>query len=1043
MPVRTFPTEVLSKRDMVSLDYDGIRLVYPNTTFGPGFGHAMETNPKTSESDDAFYKNILSDIGKSPFSIIKRLPLEEKKKVIEYYQVQCTPYGTEHHKEEYEEILETHDLHENIEKTLYDKHARPIQAVVDPDMPHTSFTVTEKMLRDWQRVHDTYFKDTPECRKALKDIIDSIKQTNGVVDFVILTYKKLHEKSPGSQGEKDFVHMMANNIKIVHYILRAFLSYVGIIKDNKITDVSLSIANYLQDCSKNVQDEIDLYKNMNITLHCVNLMKVIMVMISKRYRQIFIITNSDICTFVETYKDLFVKMFTKQDVDSSNYTRTVNHMDHMINIEVMCHLIHKLDQRYKFVAYNNLQSTYVDTGIKKKQLTKKLRKLHDNPEFNTHDPSNQQMMVKLQQDIANCDQTLQHCEFSIQRAKAEGINNKIRGIKLLYRSNFRDTMSSTFFDCLRSYKEAFEDYKDFNTTSSTTQSKALSNSQMTMGKSFVDGTSNKILFAYENKVFDLNIQKIGKKMMEKYLQLGYETKVYFMTEVIKLFKNNENKTAFMKKYTGFKDGEYSAFEDISEQDTDEYLLELENVLSRPDEFISYVTSSEDNTPLTDFKKDLQAWLSDENYKSMLNILKRCMSINRLLVQCLRPITRIDLNDVKYEDKELYVVCISHLKEGYSGLEESANFFMKRLCYTIKYVFFGRIFDPTHSFPDDEDAIKPLKTLKKKFPKFDVDTFLEGLHLYGFEPQKEYPENYQGGDREFKLYIAIEKRHDLMLFFYIMYSKTLSNHTFQDDRMGDTYFLRGPKQGDGDHDKEDIFYTVGEKTTKDQIQIDLVATEIRQVQGTTPCRRLVPQKVKAKALSYQGFRLLHMCMKSFYVFLQNYYTLPTMGQGVSANEISLWKKQAKYTSMFLIDLANDCIQTNSQTLFLSVNEINWNQFVRVTNHILHIVKSFSDGLERIDYSKVRANSNSMSRLQPMIYSTYRAIASHYYPSIFNTELPDVHYLQICNALERENLDLKTSKNLLRVDVVNDTVKVCTSRTMPDYYNDCMKFVLKHF
>lgn len=37
MPIRSI-TKVSNVETVISLDYDGIRIVYPNTTFGPSFG---------------------------------------------------------------------------------------------------------------------------------------------------------------------------------------------------------------------------------------------------------------------------------------------------------------------------------------------------------------------------------------------------------------------------------------------------------------------------------------------------------------------------------------------------------------------------------------------------------------------------------------------------------------------------------------------------------------------------------------------------------------------------------------------------------------------------------------------------------------------------------------------------------------------------------------------------------------------------------------------------------------------------------------------
>lgn len=1039
MPVRSFNPEQLSKKEMVSLDYDGIRLVYPNTTFGPGFGHAIEGIPKTQESDEAFYQNILSDIGKSPYSIFKRLPVEERRMLIDHYQVQCMSYGGGHKSEndsnEQEENLQTHDFHESIEKTVYETHATPLEALVEPDIPHTSSTVTEKKLLDWQRVHDAFFKDTPQCRNALQTIVDSIDTTDGVVDFVLLTYKRLHDKYPGSQGEKDYVTMMDNYMKIVQHILNAFLSYVSIIGDEKIDDVSLSMRNFLQDCSKTVKDVIDLYKNMNITMHCVNLMKVIMVLISKRYRQILIITNSDICMFVETYKDLFVRMFTMSLSDSTINTFFVNHIDHMINIEVICHLIHKIGKKHHLVAYNNMQSRYVDAGIKKKQLKSKLYRLQNNPLSDDKSPSYWSEVRELQKGIADCDNVLQSLALFIAKEKEEGVENKIRSIKLLYRSNFHDTMGSAFFDFMSTYKKKFKDYKEFNEVNSTVVTRS------TIGKSFVDGTSNEILFATENKSLHTKFKKFGQEIVDVYFKMEYEKKVYFMTEVTKLFNNNENKAAFKNKYKDFKEDGYMPFENITVSGTvSDYLDDLEHVLSHPEDFISYVTLGlQNDISLTEFKSDLKAWLSDDKYKEMLNILKRCMSLNRMIVQCLTPIARIKLDEVKSEEKDLYLVRISHLKVGDDGLRESANFFMKRLCYTIKYIYFGKIFDPTQTFSDEEHVIKPLKNFRKKFPKFDVDKFLDDLHLYDFEYEENYPSNYNG-DKEFRIYIGIQKRSDLMTFFHIMYSKTLNKHTLKKNRQGNTYFLRGVKNGDGEDFDENVFYTVDEKARKDEIQIDLVVTDMRDVPGQPSSRRLIPKKVKANSLSYEGFKLLDMCMKSFYIFLQNYYNLPTTEQGVTVKEISQWKKQAKYTSMFLIDLANEYMQTNSRTLHPFYNIENWKRFAVITREMSTILTALSNGLEKVDYSGMRSNSTLISRLQPMIYFTYRKVAINYYPSIFNKiDLPKVHYLNMCLKLESDISNLQTWKSLSQNLFPKVIVIPCTSATMPDYYKDCMDFV----
>lgn len=1044
MPVRSFNPEQLSKKEMVSLDYDGIRLVYPNTTFGPGFGHAIEGIPKTQESDEAFYQNILSDIGKGPYSIFKALSTEDRKEFIAYYQMQLHEYknmNLDHeHSIQDHGTEQDHEIQHNFEKTIYDTDAMIFQEPVDLKLQGANYSITEKKMIDYHRLHDTLFKDTPECKQALEHVIDSIKSVDGVVDFVIMTYNHLHQESTDSERKKDFLHFISNNVKIIHYTLKAMLSYVQIIQDYKIDDVSLIMKNYLQDITDDIQDETSLYKSMNVCMHCLNLLKTILQLISVRYKNVVIITNSDICTFVESYKELFLQIFTRKFIDESKYFKN-NWVSNILNMEVVCHIIYKVNKKHYLVDYNNMKSEMVDDKVQIEQLKKKMQAMENEPSTDVNHEPFKGLYHKLQMKQLNLVKRVQELSEKLKKMEDGGIRRKIHGIKLSYRSNFYNNMAKHFFYCLSVYRSQFPDYNDFKSEKVIPLS---SEKQITMGRSFIDGTSNELLFtSYNNSLLDA-INFFRESILYCYHKIILESKIYFMTQVNKLFVDNPNKGLFQQKYTIFtKENILPPPEEPTY--APEFHDDLRFLMTHPDEFIQYVTSTENIQTLQEFNYDMQMWLSWDKYNFVQDMIKRQMACVQLIAECMQPLTQIKDDQITMKKTDMYLVCISHLKiNKFTGVEENAHFFMKRLCYTIKYKYFAKIFNPIKNLKDKEEVITPLHKLRNKYSDVDVDKFLDSLHLHSYAYQQKYNVTTPIAEREFKIYIAIEKRSDLLLFFDVMHEKTLSNHTLDDGRKGNTYKLRWREGDDADEFDPNVFYMVDEVKRMDEIQIDLV---LEKGIPTNPSQKMVAKKIKANKLSYETFKSFENTLKSFSIFLTNYYNLPMVDKDIKTQDIALWRKQANYSALFLTDIAKTLLRDQSMFLFDNDREHNWDYFKKVLIHMLNIVHKFKKNIHRHDYKSVRPNSEHLQRLQVMIYFTYRNLSRDYHLRIFRfAALPDTHYLIKCQNLQDENNELAFKKSKKeRSDDSLDYLKpkACTHRTLPDYYKACMDFAIEYF
>eukprot|EP00960_Hanusia_phi_P064766 765907-Hanusia_phi.AAC.2 len=940
MPVRSLTANntELNKKEVISLDYDGIRLVYPNTTFGPGFGsglQAKESQAKESQAKESHRKeeDVFSGIEKGEFTMFMGISKEDRLKL---EQLLLREY-------EAKDLPEFHRDGKDLESNWRAHFNDPMHALCsdeadgsdlgppepnppepnppEPDVANHNLhdsdprdiIVNDKFLQTlldrFEYTHEKLLQNNEECRNRLKDkVMPTVRSgpIRSVATLVLRTYESLQKNKTNVWKFKSYTNFIQHNKKIIEFVFDALYHYTSKLSwNNNRDDEMLSyvdlINKYRKDLSKDITaTALDVFKDMSIIMHCINVMKLLLHRLTRKYALYVFIPDSIICAITSHFKHMFVASLDDTHPSSQVEMKSFYHI--MMNLQLVFHFI-----RYK--GKNDYLQDNINYITEAKAKKDELRKLDDQidrmemaedrgKKFKNHDYRIKSLFIKRKR-IVN---RLNHLYINIKNFQKNRENLKFVRLHFTLGNSFTSQLSF-LYNFIHSNRMGVQ------------------SSFRQLGKEYIYNNSNSLAFSKEGIM--QKITELGDFMIKNCLNLVEDGKYHALMEVKGLFSGNQAGWEELSKRFKVLESIEEFHVEYEQRAVDEFKLKIGDFVDEEfqglqnRDFFQYITDDK-SSPDTwnDIKEQVNTLLPNSNTDTVMDRIrdywKDAFRMMFIMLRCFRSMKFYTpesyeededpnlISNIKSDTTEMYAVEIRNIKKDVDYFR-----FFDDLCYYLKYEVRRNTRGASELFQNDEYNIDIPQGLTSDVLFVNVDKLINSMHLVNLRQDPHDAESII-------ITIAFSRRHFFMQFMYMMYMNNFRKYANQDSRkpiQGYTYFLRNIRPSDGEDEDKDVFYTMKERRTSNNIIIDVKTKESNQV---GPDRRIVASKVMTHTLNFEAYKLLENTLKAFRIMVSYYFRLKKMNlkNNTKDNKLSMISQTSIYISDFMCDVIKSSMTLNS-------------------------------------------------------------------------------------------------------------------------------------
>jgi len=831
MPVKEIKVDA-KRANYVSLDYDGIRLVYPNTTFGPGFGHRLE--PKSNA------ENPFVGIESQPYSLFQDLTTEERQGLLQMTGLD----------------------------TIQDSEPSP-SVYLDPDINTKSNRLLDHYVKSYRYVHKQLFADNDEARARLDKKVSELKKNNHVetVAEVVLLQAIWMIKDT----RKHFGNLMQINNFIVNSFLNIFGVYLADLRDHELLYYfDQVIRPFTADMSSNLATRLDIYKNVCIMMHCINIVKVILDKLSIKYASNVVLVDSQISAIVTFLKHIYTINLNDEQYDTEETMKAFYQI--IMNMQMMFYYI-----KYRNKDENNITMYNYQDEINKLEVQINLFE-----DLMRH--VDEKAKEVLQNKIEALDRRINDIEKSMQEFRVD---------------NHTDRSKLYFWPQDRFSAKLAEIY--LYATTDLHKNKIL-------GSQLVDNTSHHLRFDEDCKVVN-DIEAAYDRLLDIYLSTLYKNFDLFFSMVKGIFdlepeardkiiekykiftypEESRNKFPLLPIYDKKKDGMIRTFK----RHPQEYVNYINRI--HDDDFLLVSTNELEPTKWSEFIKDVEMLFSEENVTLIKSTYTKRFNIANMLINCLRPFQNIYYYDEETKKKladrqktKMYLIKISNVRDGIS-----INDFMDDLFHYMRFVAdnIKRESSNVHKDPNFDLTDRDLTSVAN----VDIDDLINSIHLIDHYTTYSY---YWRGRKETRIILGINNRYALFQFMYIMFKHDFNAYALSRPRnplRTTTYLLHKtkplPRNSTNTNTNTDpnVFFLWSEVPNPDSVQFDLY-TKVWKKQGRIA--RLVARTYETNKLSYHIYKTLDSILKSCAIYSTSYYLVPKVDKK-SKKLVYIKKYEQKY------------------------------------------------------------------------------------------------------------------------------------------------------
>lgn len=850
MPVKEIKVDA-NRANYVSLDYDGIRLVYPNTTFGPGFGHRLE---QKSEVEDAFV-----GIESMPYSLFQGITQEERLELMEYVGIVPDEFIDPNTIEHPLDINPTLDF--TPTKHLKNKKIEAnIPSVYNEiDMITKSNRLLEQQINSYKYIHDKLFANNEEARMRLKNAMNSL-------------LKELETRNPQSLAE--VILGQAHRINPEAYIIfkklmkkinqgvSKFITMIGVylheLRDHEILYYFEEVIEpYRADMANHALTNEAIYKDTCILMHCINILKVILIKLSRKYSYCVVLLDSQICAIITLLKNIYAINLNDLLIHHKKTKRVIYYI--VLNLQMMFHYIKYRNEKDKMVTMYNYQD---EINKLKVEIV------------------NYQDLMK----VAN-EEEKKNAESKILSLE-ERIDKLEKLIETIKRTSVSSRFKFFFWPQDRFSPKLAEIYMDL--TASRQINNSILNTQVTLGKQLIDNTSSNLRFEKNSRVVG-DIEKNYDDLLITYLNILYSNFDNFFYDAILLFgKEPDGKKKVLEKYKVFTlSREYSdkfPLKPLFQKKKDlmiryfkksasEYIGYTNNI--HHGKFLMVATNEIEKTDWNTFIKDIEAWFSEEIVKELKAIYTKRFNITNMILYCLKPfqhisfyddVTKKKLDTTKKED--MYLIRFSNIQTT----TDIDNFMNGLFYYMRHYSDMERKENDVEKNPEYDLTEIEDNTI----PALNIEDIINSIHLIDAYTA---PSFFNRDEDELRIVIGLNNRHAVFQFMHLMFKHEFDFFAIKrtpEPLRTTTYLLYNSRYPNAKNSRSPpnknprVFFIRNEIPNPNSVQIDLL-TDYWKREGRT--QRLTARMHASNKIAYHVYMTLEGILKSCAIYSTNFYLVP--------------------------------------------------------------------------------------------------------------------------------------------------------------------------
>lgn len=854
MPVKEIKVNE-DQANYVNLDYDGIRLVYPNTTFGPGFGHRLE--PK-SEVEDAF-----AGIESMPYSLFQGITREERIKLMEYVR----PFP--------DEFIDPNTLSMETNVSLdhvvdIPAHRKKLEAkssvYSEIDIITKSNKLLAQQIKSYQYIHEKLFANNPQANERLQKAMDSVlkelesRYPQSVAEVILAQF----DITP-TDAKKGFSRIL----KIVFDSVDEFMTMIGVyLKELRDSELLSYFENVIEPFRADMKDITNntiqnIYKNVCIQMHCLNIFKVIFDKLSRKYRHCIVLLDSQISAIFTFLKHIYLFNLSIASVPEEYSQKAMYHI--IMNIQMMFYYIKYRDGQDNMVNMYNQQNEINDLKSQIMIYRDFIKVADEEAKKNT-----EAKIVLLQQRIHKLEELIRNSGPITDR------------VKLYFWP--QDRFSAKLADIFMFVYTVAEKRPILN--------KPFDGALKPLGGHLIDNTSNHLRFDNECRVAE-DIEKNYDDLLGNYLYILYSNFDRFVYDAVLLFrKEPEANQKVLEKYNVFnlslKRNDKFPLVPIFKENRDRMIQffkreahEIMNHIKKihQGDFLLVATNEIETTKWNSFIIDIESWFSADVVNELKAIYTKRFNIANMILYCLKPFeyvsfydrfTKKRLENCHYTD--MYMIRLTNIQVGIE-IED----FMDDLFHYIRFVSKNIRREASTVHKDEVYDITNMNMTS--IHNLDIDEILNSIHLIDYY---ESPSSLWRGNQETRIVLGINNRHIVFQFMYIMFKHDFNHYAikrFPNPVRTTTYVLhhlrpntnpRARNARPPPNNDPEIFFIKNEIPNPNSIQIDLLTNQWKK-EGRI--QRLRARTYDTTKVSYHVYKALEGILKSCAIYSTNFYLVP--------------------------------------------------------------------------------------------------------------------------------------------------------------------------
>jgi hypothetical protein len=890
MPVRTLPRQ--EKQRLISLDYDGIRLVYPNNTFGPGFGSAA-TNKEKARGDTKGETQK-----RSQYDVLSLLDPEVYRKLKQAINSENRDDGRS--------LIAVEDLQKIASKDLQKIASKDLQKIASKDLPDDA-TLETNLMRDMKTsleyVHSRYFQDTPECYARLDREISSIDpgRITSITQLMIVLQRQCR-----SRGKLEaFAEYMESVERVVTFYFNALYDYSYFLGDKELTFYMVMLQKYMYDYhNKTYLDERGLYTRMVLIMHNLNLTESLLRRFAVKYRTRIHVPESQILSIVTFMKHLFVMSSSGNRIGIEDHKRIF--LNIMVNLQVLFFFVkatHQPEVENYIFKYRVNQSEIARLG-----------RIASDPSQPEEERERAADMVQLL--------TRQNEEIiAEQREKEEVVRSD--GVKVYFwkQSRFSNLLVDAYDTVLRSRERQQGAFGHVRPSVGNLG---------TLGIQYANGTSNGLRFKPDENDSNedlLYVLGASKRIIQGYIRLMVTAGRSFLHDIHDLFspkkgdgpemvaKLNSGLARLLERLPFFADP-YAGVDDFVDE---QYAIFMTNPAKFIDTMQKYIFKDYflfSFITYTGGKRYEQKW--SNLIKFLKEILPRDPHLPNAIYQNKFHLVRSALfalrafQNVKMDDtnesifEKLHVIDTYQVYLGNLRPDIDVMAFMDKLMHFIRYETDSPgIFDDEQSLLRERALYSMLDSIDDDLfrnPLTNMDALVNSIHLIDYEVVSD------DGPPQMVINLGLNNKNAVFLLNYVLYGKRFPEFAAS-GRISHPKILRArPRSvnatGPPPHYDRFTFYESEGRPA--QYTLDVYLARSHQEDYDAQTVQVTADTFSMLRLSYMQAKLLEHTCGSFSTLLHHLHRVPTWDVRAGAlakpdNERVLAMKKNEYLFDFHFNL----------------------------------------------------------------------------------------------------------------------------------------------